>query len=301
MPITVEQFKQAFAGRPEDGRATRHDARVAEALKKLKRAVDALRRLAGDSADGIGNELIALVSRYQSVRQQAGRPAADRAAELDEILRMAGTLLDATGKALARSGPASGTGAHAKRSAAAEAGPATQATPDLVNAIIQLDNSDHQPIAGAEVRLGNYVGRTDVNGVVMFQVPPGSYDYTASLAGYFDDACGLKIDARSQHVPWRFSLMRRVRLIIQVKDAQTRIPISCARLRGRTEQATDTEGYAKFTVRPGQHGWLVSADGYPEQPADIRVSGETEHQVEVVLLERERAKGAAPRLMEPHG
>jgi peptidoglycan hydrolase-like protein with peptidoglycan-binding domain len=85
MPITLEQFKQAFAETTSGDPLKNRDQRFTEALQRLQRVIQVVAQANGP-ARGLQDALEAIKTRYKDARREVVRQAAD-AGLLDEVLR----------------------------------------------------------------------------------------------------------------------------------------------------------------------------------------------------------------------
>jgi hypothetical protein len=202
MPVSIEEFKTAFASQPSTDGAGDLERKVDGALKALNHAVERIPP-GHTAADGFGKVLVELVTRSKAVRDRAD---STRTADLEQVARQAMTVLDRVQAILVspptpRDAPATPTDTHgADRkpelqrtggtgTPGAPGGPpgtgSPPQTPPTVNVVITVvDIETNAAINGAIVELTGRPAKPANNGTASFALPPGDYEYRVTLDGY---------------------------------------------------------------------------------------------------------------------
>lgn len=119
MPISIDEFKKAFAGKPAGDDLTGRRDKVEKSLKLLNAAVKQSEQ-EQRAVDGYDSVLKRLVQRYAAVSTKSADAGANAATELDEILRQSEVAISGINAAAIKNDLASST-----------TGPIAQAAPPL--------------------------------------------------------------------------------------------------------------------------------------------------------------------------
>ena len=143
------------------------------------------------------------------------------------------------------------------------------------------DAEDGSPIVGATVTEGDRTTTTDASGgYTITDIPPGTYQVTASKSGYYSSSLTVTVVSGSQALA-DFSLTEVIlpgSITGSVTDAQDGSPIAGATVTDGTRTATtDSSGeYTVADVPAGDYEVTASKEGYETSPLTVNViSGST--------------------------
>lgn len=136
----------------------------------------------------------------------------------------------------------------------------------------------------ATVTVGTMTLETNFNGIAMFELPDGDYDYTVTKLGYEDAMGSFTVEEAPQTI--------EVELIAILYDVTFHVATGGSDLEGAevtidgNTMTTGTNGNAMFTLPNGTYAYTVVNLGYDDESGSITVSnGPLTEEVEMMLTE----------------
>lgn len=248
MSVTIEVFKQAFAGTSPTVSPTNDDSRALDALKRLKTLVAGL---SASDSERFQRVLVDLVTRYQAAKSGTAGQASGAVAE---VLRNTQAVI-ARAEAARPAGNASAELAPAPVGQAAAERKDLPSVPagDVASRIPLQFNVQHDGdmIENARVRIADQERVTDNRGMAEFALEPGDHAYHVVADGYAELSGTVEVSAAADVEPHGVLLTPldpdRADVVIRVLNAQTRQTVSSALVRlGNFLEETNNNGEARF-------------------------------------------------------
>lgn len=272
MPISIEQFKQAFAGNPADdgdGLAER-DRKVESALLTLKERIRAVTRPEAPDKQLEGG-LRKLVMRYEAARKETRQPARKTAAEFDDILRLTTAMIDRVGP------PPAGPVSPPVTSPPAPA-PGAEMPPTAEQPSGSLDVARESPATGKSPAPA-----------VSFPEGPATVDQAPKTDAPAGAGQG---DAPPSSGPGaRGTSAAKVTLKILVQGQGQPIAGAIVWV-GDVSERSGSDGWARLSLTPGSYPYQVSAPGYQQATGRFEVTDAPEQPDSVYLYPIEQGAEA---------
>ena len=170
----------------------------------------------------------------------------------------------------------------------AEPAPAPVAAPAVRSVSFDVTDAEGAPIAGARVSAGGRSYRSDSEGHVELELPPGADAISIEAPGYEPTtqqlgATGAPVQRVVLAPPDPGSEIKGVVRNLASQPLAARIEV----LPVGTRVSTDREGQFVIRIAPGDYRLRISADGYEtqERPAQVEPSGVT-----IIVVDLKRAR-----------
>jgi len=149
---------------------------------------------------------------------------------------------------------------------------------DLYNVTFNVSVED-SPIEGAIIEINDEMQQTDVDGIAIFILKTGEYEYTVSKEGYQTKTGIFTIEENDENIEivleyTTYNLTFIVHNGFPVEGALVEID--------NQTQFTDIEGIAEFVLKTGDYDFTVTKEGYFPEIGNVTIENEDE-EVPVLL------------------
>lgn len=137
----------------------------------------------------------------------------------------------------------------------------------LVKFIVKVKGSGSTFLPGVKITTGAESITTNTSGEAEFIRVSGSYNWTATLAGYYQEGSVVVVNGGNKTVTVEMTLITYNAIFTVRVNGQTLAgqPVIC---NGKSI-STDYQGIAKFNLPPGSYGWSVTRTSYDPQAGTV--------------------------------
>ena len=142
---------------------------------------------------------------------------------------------------------------------------------------VTVEDEAGQPIEGADVTVDDQLLTTGADGTVIFDLPDGDYEVTATHEDYLEDSADVTIDGADEEVTLTLEeVVDTFELAVTVED-ETGEPLSGATVSvDGLEETTDDDGLATFELEDGEYTVDAELEGYEPDSVDVTIDGADE-------------------------
>ncbi len=139
------------------------------------------------------------------------------------------------------------------------------------------NNETGSPVSGAEINIEGNILNTDASGLAVVNLENGTYTYTITATGYFEQSNSVTVDNAPAEVAVSLVPVSGYTVTFTINDDITTDPIEGATIDIEgTTITTDPSGLAAIELENGTYNYTVSATDYVEETGSLTVNDATE-------------------------
>ncbi|MDP2236570.1 MAG: T9SS type A sorting domain-containing protein [Bacteroidales bacterium] len=145
---------------------------------------------------------------------------------------------------------------------------------DLLTATFQVISDGQNPLEGAIVQIGSQQKETDENGVAVFNLTAGTFNFTVSHPFHISQAGNFTISDQSVVIPVNLVSLPTFTLTFALTGSSGALEDALIEIAGQT-LITNAQGQASLILLEGLYPYYIYAEGYNQIWDNVNVSANT--------------------------